>query len=57
MENHITTRNSNIELFRFILMIGICIWHMFVHGFNIKYIGINNSFVNKEYLIPVGGIK
>jgi hypothetical protein len=51
MENHITTRNSNIELFRFILMIGICIWHMFVHGFNIKYIGINNSFVNKEYLI------
>ena len=31
-------RNSNIELFRFILMNGICLWHMLVHGMNIKNI-------------------
>ena len=26
-------RNGNIELLRFLLMIGICVWHTFVHGF------------------------
>ena len=33
-------RNSNIELFRFILMLGICLWHTMVHGFG--YINMGN---------------
>lgn len=35
-----SNRNSNIELFRFILMMGICLWHTMVHGFG--YINMGN---------------
>lgn len=44
-------RNSNIELLRFILMFAICVWHMFVHGFDLKYIGTINYNVDKNYLL------
>lgn len=36
-------RNSNIELLRFILMVTICILHMFMHGFGINNIGHTES--------------
>lgn len=32
-------RNSNIEILRFILMAFILIWHILVHGYNLKEIG------------------
>lgn len=32
-------RNSNVELLRFLMMAGICIWHVFVHGLNYKSLG------------------
>lgn len=44
-------RNSNIEILRFILMFAICVWHMFVHGFDLKDIGTNNFNVNNNYLL------
>ena len=34
-------RNSNIELLRFILMIAICVWHTYVHGFDYKNMSCN----------------
>jgi len=36
-------RNSNVELLRFALMLAICVWHTFVHGFNYKEIGMSLS--------------
>lgn len=32
-------RNTNIEILRLILMFFICLWHIIVHGFNLKHIG------------------
>lgn len=32
-------RNSNVELLRFLMMAGICIWHVLVHGLNYKSLG------------------
>lgn len=29
-------RNPNIELLRFVLMVAICVWHTFVHGYDYK---------------------
>lgn len=45
-----TLRNSNIELLRFILMFAICVWHMFVHGFDIKNIANGNIDLNYAHL-------
>lgn len=36
------TRNSNVELLRFMLMISICVWHLLVHGLDIKNVANNN---------------
>ena len=33
------SRNTNIEIFRLLLMLGICFWHVLVHGFNVKMVG------------------
>lgn len=33
-------RNSNIELFRFVLMFVICFWYLLVHGVGVKNIGM-----------------
>lgn len=41
-------RNSNVELMRFVMMIGICIWHLLVHGYNLKSMWLNE--VNITYL-------
>lgn len=30
-------------------MFAICVWHMFVHGFDLKDIGTNNFNVNKMH--------
>lgn len=32
-------RNSNIEIFRFVLMCFILFWHILVHGYNLKMMG------------------
>lgn len=40
MESKTTLRNSNVEIFRFLLMFGICVWHLLVHGFNLKSMGV-----------------
>ena len=37
-------RNTNIEILRLILMIYICCWHVIVHGFNFKFIGLSDTF-------------
>lgn len=44
MNNFITAanhqnRNSNIELLRFVLMLLICVGHLFAHGLGLKYMG------------------
>lgn len=43
-------RNSNIELLRFILMVTICILHMFIHGLGINNIGHAES-INYSHLM------
>lgn len=35
-------RNSNVELLRFVLMIGVCVQHMLVHGLSLKDMGTGN---------------
>lgn len=32
-------RNTNIEVFRYLLMVLICIWHLFVHGYSYNKMG------------------
>ena len=32
-------RNTNIELFRLALIVGICFWHIIIHGYDLKSIG------------------
>ena len=34
-------RNPNIELLRFVLMVAICVWHTFVHGYDYKNMSDN----------------
>lgn len=37
--SHRQTRNTNIEILRFILISFICFWHIIIHGYNFKHIG------------------
>lgn len=39
MTKHLSPRNSNVEVLRYVLMIAICIWHTLVHGYNLKMMG------------------
>lgn len=32
-------RNTNIEIFRFVLMVGILLWHLIIHGCGLSDIG------------------
>lgn len=32
-------RNTNIEILRLLLIVGICLWHILVHDFGLKAIG------------------
>ena len=36
-------RNSNVELLRYLMMAGICMWHVLVHGLNYKNMGAVGS--------------
>ena len=36
-------RNSNIELLRFIMMMGICLWHILQHGYGLKLMEHNEA--------------
>lgn len=35
-------RNSNIELLRLLLMVGILVYHLIIHGIGLKYLGTSN---------------
>lgn len=44
--NSCFTRNSNVEFLRFVLMLMIFVWHVLVHGFNLK--NMSNTHVEFE---------
>lgn len=31
-------RNTNIELLRFLLIVGVCVWHLFIWGCDMRYL-------------------
>lgn len=45
------TRNSNIEVLRFLLMVAILLWHVIVHGCDFKHIGCDGFVYDNS--IPV----
>lgn len=49
--NRDSTRNSNIELFRFVLMLAICLWHTMVHGFGYINMGDPDTFIPNSRLV------
>lgn len=44
------TRNTNIEILRFLLIMGVCFWHIIVHGYNFKEIGTTEFSFNGSML-------
>ena len=44
-------RNTNIEFLRLFLMFAIFIWHILVHGYNLKNIGIQNVTASDLQLV------
>ena len=38
-------RNTNIEILRLLLISGICLWHILMHGFGLKQIGYENAMI------------
>lgn len=45
-------RNTNIEVFRLLLMLSIFCWHILMHGAGLKYMsdGYVNDFIYKAFL-------
>ena len=48
---HKSTRNTNIEILRLILMLAIFVWHILVHGYNLKDIDGTSIIANNTQLI------
>lgn len=46
-------RNSNIEIFRFVLMCFILFWHILVHGYNLKTMGGEGFHYPNMFLLEV----
>ena len=42
LKNSSKDRNTNIEILRFILITFICFWHIIIHGYNFKQIGLES---------------
>ncbi len=43
-----STRNTNVEILRFVLMVFIFFWHLIVHGLDMRYIG------QQDFTPPIG---
>ena len=37
------SRNSKVELLRCLMMVGVCMWHVLVHGLNYTSLGTNEG--------------
>lgn len=48
------SRNSNIEILRFVLMIGLCAWHILMHGYGYKDIESGNFNPSYYQLVLMG---
>lgn len=47
-------RNSNIELLRFCMMVGLCFWHILMHGCGLKNFEVSNSSPSDLQIVALG---
>src|SRR5574344_676064 len=53
MNNETRLRNSNVELLRILLLFGICVWHVIMHGADYKNIGTREITYPISYSVIV----
>lgn len=46
-------RNSNIEMLRFLMMFGICMWHILMHGFGLRHMATNEMHPSYEQILAL----
>ena len=51
-----TPRNTNIELLRFVLMCFIFLWHILVHGYDLKMLGADGYQVQGSFALMAIGL-